>query len=158
MTWSSMKLSGYLIPKPFMATNKEISARKRVRNDYEPIEIGHSQRQSGRCDHRTVVPEKSGWRIKLASRNYFPDVDDQNSPAPLCFHHRMSRYVESGMLMPVSPARTGTAVPSPIEVIADLVYSGVSKKPTRWVIAAPSATYITRWSWTVNASPPSWST
>ena len=72
--------------------------------------------------------DKSGWQIKLKSRNYFPEVDDPE----------MSRYVESGMLDAGITGKDWTMEnDSDVEVVADLVYSKVSKKPTRWVIAVP---------------------
>lgn len=88
--------------------------------------------------------EKSGWRIKLMSRNYFPEVDDKELSCSICRPQEMSRYVESGMLDAGITGKDWTMEnDSDIEVIADLVYSKVSKKPTRWVIAVPGDSDIT---------------
>ncbi|NLX19545.1 MAG: ATP phosphoribosyltransferase [Desulfobulbus sp.] len=88
---------------------------------------------------------KSGWRIKLASRNYFPEVDDPELSCSICRPQEMSRYVESGMLDAGITGKDWTLEnESDVEVIADLVYSKVSKKPTRWVIAVPGDSSITR--------------
>lgn len=82
--------------------------------------------------------DKSGWQIKLTSRNYFPEVDDPHMSCSICRPQEMSRYVESGMLDAGITGKDWTMEnESDIEVIADLVYSKVSKKPTRWVIAVP---------------------
>lgn len=82
--------------------------------------------------------DKSGWQIKLTSRNYFPEVDDPELSCSICRPQEMSRYVESGMLDAGITGKDWTMEnESDIEVIADLVYSKVSKKPTRWVIAVP---------------------
>lgn len=82
--------------------------------------------------------DKSGWQIKLRSRNYFPEVDDPEMNCSICRPQEMSRYVESGMLDAGITGKDWTMEnESDIEVIADLVYSKVSKKPTRWVIAVP---------------------
>lgn len=82
--------------------------------------------------------DKSGWQIKLTSRNYFPEVDDSELSCSICRPQEMSRYVESGMLDAGITGKDWTMEnDSDIEVIADLVYSKVSKKPTRWVIAVP---------------------
>lgn len=82
--------------------------------------------------------DKSGWQIKLRSRNYFPEVDDPELSCSICRPQEMSRYVESGMLDAGITGKDWTMEnESDIEVIADLVYSKVSKKPTRWVIAVP---------------------
>ncbi len=79
---------------------------------------------------------KSGWRIKLVSRNYFPEVDDPELSCFICRPQEMSRYVESGMLDAGITGKDWTMEnDSDIEVVADLIYSKVSKKPTRWVVA-----------------------
>ncbi len=88
--------------------------------------------------------DKSGWRIKMQSRNYFPEVDDPELSCSICRPQEMSRYVESGMLDAGITGRDWTQEnESDIEVITDLVYSKVSKKPTRWVIAVPGDSDIT---------------
>ena len=82
--------------------------------------------------------EKSGWRIKLSSRNYFPEVDDPQLSCSICRAQEMSRYVDSGVL---DAGITGKdwimENESDVVVVADLVYSKVSKRPTRWVLAVP---------------------
>ena len=82
--------------------------------------------------------DKSGWRIKLSSRNYFPEIDDDELSCSICRAQEMSRYVESGIL---DAGITGKdwilENESDIVVVADLVYSKVSKRPTRWVLAVP---------------------
>ncbi|WP_028584484.1 ATP phosphoribosyltransferase [Desulfogranum mediterraneum] len=88
--------------------------------------------------------EKSGWQIKLMSRNYFPEVDDPELSCSICRPQEMSRYVESGMLDAGITGKDWTMEnESDVEVVADLVYSKVSKKPTRWVIAVPGNSEIT---------------
>ena len=42
--------------------------------------------------------EKSGWRIKLATRSYFPEVDDEELACSICRAQEMSRYVDQGIL------------------------------------------------------------
>jgi len=87
---------------------------------------------------------KSGWQLKLMSRNYFPEIDDPEMQCSICRPQEMSRYVESGMLDAGITGKDWTMENgSDIEVIADLVYSKVSKKPTRWVIAVPGDSDIT---------------
>jgi ATP phosphoribosyltransferase len=82
--------------------------------------------------------EKSGWRIKLATRSYFPEVDDDELACSICRAQEMSRYVEQGVL---DAGITGKdwilENQSDVVVVADLVYSKVSKRPTRWVVAVP---------------------
>lgn len=89
--------------------------------------------------------EKSGWRIKLSSRNYFPEVDDPELTCSICRPQEMSRYVEKGVL---DAGITGKdwilENESDVVVVADLVYSKVSKRPTRWVLAVPGDSDIKR--------------
>ena len=44
--------------------------------------------------------EKSGWRINVNSRSYFPDIDDQAIECTICRAQEMSRYVENGTVLP----------------------------------------------------------
>lgn len=81
---------------------------------------------------------KSGWRIKPASRNYFPEVDDPEISCSICRPQEMSRYVEDGLLdCGITGKDWILENQSDVEVITDLVYSKVSRRPTRWVIAVP---------------------
>lgn len=81
---------------------------------------------------------KSGWKIKLSSRNYFPEIDDPEMSCSICRPQEMSRYVESGVLDAGITGKDWTLEnDSDVVVVADLVYSKVSRKPTRWVVAVP---------------------
>ncbi len=87
---------------------------------------------------------KAGWRITPVSRNYFPAVDDPELSCSICRPQEMSNYVESGMLDAGITGKDWTLEnDSDVEVIDSLVYSKVSKKPTRWVIAVPGDSDIT---------------
>ncbi len=89
--------------------------------------------------------EKSGWKIKMVSRNYFPEVDDPELSIYICRPQEMSRYIEDGMLDAGITGKDWTMENgSDVEVIEDLIYSKVSKKPTRWVIAVPGDSEITQ--------------
>ena len=76
--------------------------------------------------------EKSGWRIKLSRRSYFPEIDDDELACSICRAQEMSRYVEQGV---IDAGITGKdwilENCSDVIVVADLVYSKVSKRPTR---------------------------
>lgn len=88
--------------------------------------------------------EKSGWKIKLMSRNYFPEIDDPELSCSICRPQEMSNYVESGMLDVGITGHDWTLENgSDVEVVEELVYSKVSKKPTRWVIAVAGDSEIT---------------
>ena len=89
--------------------------------------------------------EKSGWSIKLSSRNYFPEIDDPELACSICRPQEMSAYVEKGVLEAGITGKDWTLEnESDVVVAADLVYSKVSKRPTRWVLAVPGDSDIHR--------------
>ncbi len=89
--------------------------------------------------------EKSGWKIRMMSRNYFPEIDDPELSVSICRPQEMSRYIEDGMLDAGITGKDWTLENgSDVEVVEELIYSKVSKKPTRWVIAVPGDSDITR--------------
>lgn len=81
---------------------------------------------------------KSGWKISGSNRSYFPSVDDETLRCSLARPQEMSRYVEAGIL---DAGITGKdwvhENQSDIVVVAEMVYSKVSFRPTRWVLAVP---------------------
>lgn len=78
------------------------------------------------------------------SRNYFPEVDDPELSCSICRPQEMSNYVESGMLDAGITGHDWTLEnDSDVKIVEELVYSKVSKKPTRWVIAVPGDSKIT---------------
>lgn len=80
--------------------------------------------------------EKAGWLIKPQSRNYFPEIDDHELLCSICRPQEMSRYVESGMLDAGITGKDWTLEnKSDVVIVSDLIYSKVSRRPTRWVIA-----------------------
>jgi ATP phosphoribosyltransferase len=99
----------------------------------------------GSLEQATVeLFKKAGWKISMTSRNYFPEVDDPELSIYICRPQEMSRYVEDGMLDAGITGKDWTLENgSDVEVIEDLIYSKVSRKPTRWVIAVPGDSPIT---------------
>ena len=88
---------------------------------------------------------KSGWKISTSSRSYFPSVDDESLRCSLARPQEMSRYVEMGTL---DAAITGKdwvhENESDVVVVTEMVYSKASFRPTRWVLAAPHDSPITK--------------
>ncbi|MDL2317388.1 ATP phosphoribosyltransferase [Desulfovibrio sp. OttesenSCG-928-A18] len=79
---------------------------------------------------------KSGWKITRHHRNYFPEVNDAELSVSLCRAQEMPGYVGDGVLDAGLTGKdwileNGTDV----EVVADLVYSKMSNRPARWVLA-----------------------
>lgn len=89
--------------------------------------------------------EKSGWKISVNGRSYFPDINDDTLECNLCRAQEMSRYVENGTLDAGLTGRDWIEEnESDVEVIDDLVYSKVSQNPARWVLAVPADSKIKR--------------
>jgi ATP phosphoribosyltransferase len=81
---------------------------------------------------------QSGWRISLSSRNYFPEINDPEISCSICRAQEMSRYVEQGTFDVGLTGRDWVMENgSDVRVVADLVYSKVSQRPARWVLAVP---------------------
>ena len=81
--------------------------------------------------------EKSGWKINANNgRSYFPDINDDTIEITICRAQEMSRYVANGT---IDAGLTGKdwieENESDVEVVDDLVYSKVSQRPARWVLA-----------------------
>lgn len=81
---------------------------------------------------------RSGWKIDVNGRSYFPEINDNNIECALCRAQEMSRYVEHGTLDAGLTGKDWIAEnKSDVHVVADLVYSKVSARPARWVLAVP---------------------
>nr|WP_152490269.1 ATP phosphoribosyltransferase [Alkalidesulfovibrio alkalitolerans] len=79
---------------------------------------------------------KAGWKINPSHRNYFPEINDPSISCAMCRAQEMSRYVADGTL---DVGLTGKdwimENDSDVVVVSDLVYSKVSNRPARWVLA-----------------------
>lgn len=80
--------------------------------------------------------DKAGWKIRQRHRNYFPEIDDPEIVCSMCRAQEMSRYVEDGVL---DVGLTGKdwilENTSDVVEVSSLVYSKVSSRPARWVLA-----------------------
>jgi len=83
--------------------------------------------------------ERAGWKIDVHHRSYFPDIDDPDIQCNICRAQEMSRYVESGTLdVGITGKDWISENDSDVVEVADLIYSKVSKRPARWVLAVPA--------------------
>ncbi len=81
---------------------------------------------------------RSGWKINVNGRSYFPEINDDTIDCAICRAQEMSRYVESGTLDAGLTGKDWIAENgSDVHVISDLIYSKVSARPARWVLAVP---------------------
>src|SRR5271154_4142410 len=82
---------------------------------------------------------KAGYQITYASRSYYPSIDDPEVHCTLIRAQEMPRYVENGSL---DCGLTGydwiLENDAKVVELAELVFSKVSKRPVRWVLAVPN--------------------
>lgn len=82
---------------------------------------------------------RSGWRINVHHRSYFPEIDDPEIECSICRAQEMSRYVENGTLdVGITGYDWILENESDVKMVTDLIYSKVSRRPARWVLAVPS--------------------
>src|SRR5438445_9761542 len=81
----------------------------------------------------------AGFKITFASRSYYPSIDDPEIHCTLIRAQEMPRYVEAGSL---DCGLTGhdwvLENESKVTQLAELVFSKVSRRPVRWVLAVPN--------------------
>ena len=86
---------------------------------------------------------RAGYNIRIKSRSYFPSIDDVEIECMLIRAQEIARYVADGVL---DAGLTGKdwimENRAHVEEIAPLVYSKVSAKPVRWVLAVPNDSSI----------------
>src|SRR3954462_13287182 len=82
---------------------------------------------------------RAGYPITFASRSYYPAIDDPEIHCTLIRAQEMPRYVQDGSL---DCGLTGHVwiMENNAQVVelAELVFSKVSKRPVRWVLAVPN--------------------
>lgn len=93
----------------------------------------------GSLQEATVeVFRRAGWNIRLMDRSYFPTIDDDEISCYLIRAQEIARYVEGGVLDLGLTGRDWILEHnSDVVVIDELVYSKISRKPARWVLAVP---------------------
>jgi ATP phosphoribosyltransferase len=101
-----------------------------------PLKLGVPK---GSLQNATIALfKRSGWTINVNGRSYFPEIDDDTIECAICRAQEMSRYVETGTLDAGLTGKDWIAEnKSDIHVVQDLVYSKVSARPARWVLAVP---------------------
>jgi ATP phosphoribosyltransferase len=107
-----------------------------------PLKLGVPK---GSLQNATIALfKRSGWSIDINGRSYFPEIDDDAISCAICRAQEMSRYVENGTLDAGLTGKDWIAEnQSDVHVVADLVYSKVSSRPARWVLAVPYDSGIT---------------
>jgi ATP phosphoribosyltransferase len=100
----------------------------------------------GSLENATIeLFKKSGWKINVSSRSYFPVVDDDELRCTLVRAQEMSRFVEMGTLDVGLTGRDWIVEnKSDVVVVRDLVYSKTSAVPARWVLVVAEDSPIRR--------------
>jgi ATP phosphoribosyltransferase len=98
----------------------------------------------GSLENATIdLFQKAGWRISVTSRNYFPSINDSDVYCALVRAQEMARYVESGVL---DVGLTGVdwvlENNSDVDIVSDLIYSKMSTRKAKWVLAVPEGSPI----------------
>jgi ATP phosphoribosyltransferase len=84
---------------------------------------------------------KAGYKVTFASRSYYPTIDDPDIHCTLIRAQEMARYVRDGSL---DCGLTGhdwvveNDAEKDVVELAELVFSKVSRRPVRWVLAVPN--------------------
>jgi ATP phosphoribosyltransferase len=88
---------------------------------------------------------RAGYKITFASRSYYPTMDDPEIQCTLIRAQEMPRYVQDGSL---DCGLTGydwiLENDAKVVELAELVFSKVSKRPVRWVLAVPNDSAVQR--------------
>src|SRR6267142_287694 len=86
---------------------------------------------------------KAGFNIQVSSRSYVPYVDDDELEIRMIRAQEISRYVEHGYL---DCGITGhdwiVENGSKVHEVGEFLFSKVTRKPTRWVLAVPEESPI----------------
>jgi ATP phosphoribosyltransferase len=82
---------------------------------------------------------KAGYKLTFSNRSYYPAIDDAEIHCTLIRAQEMARYVQNGSL---DCGLTGhdwiVENDADVAELAELVFSKVSRKPVRWVLAVPN--------------------
>jgi ATP phosphoribosyltransferase len=81
---------------------------------------------------------KAGYNMVVRERSYFPTVDDDEISCMLIRPQEQPRYVQDGI---IDAGITGVdwilETGANVVEVAEMVYSKVSRRPTRWVFVVP---------------------
>jgi ATP phosphoribosyltransferase len=83
--------------------------------------------------------ERAGYKISYTTRSYYPSINDPEITCTLIRAQEMARYVQDGSL---DCGLTGydwiQENDADVHEVAELIFSKVSRKPVRWVLAVPN--------------------
>ena len=80
--------------------------------------------------------DRAGWKVRKHPRNYFPDINDPEITARLCRVQEIPLYIQDGVPdLGLTGKDWVKETKADVVVVSDLIYSKVSNKPARWVLA-----------------------
>jgi ATP phosphoribosyltransferase len=87
--------------------------------------------------------DRAGYNIRVPSRSYFPEIDDDQLSAVMFRAQEMSRYVEDGVVeLGITGQDWINENQSDVVEVCDLIYSKATRKPVRWVLVVPEESGI----------------
>jgi ATP phosphoribosyltransferase len=88
---------------------------------------------------------QAGFKLRIAERSYYPDIDDPEIDCILIRAQEMARYVEQGVLdAGITGVDWTTECAAKVEEVADLRAPWPNYGPVRWVVAVPEDSPIRR--------------
>jgi ATP phosphoribosyltransferase len=86
---------------------------------------------------------KAGYNMSISGRSYYPVVDDDEIECLLVRPQEQPRYVQDGL---IDAGITGydwiRETDADVVEVTEMVYSKVSRRPTRWVLVVPDESPI----------------
>jgi len=109
----------------------------------EKLKIGIPK---GSLENATIeLFRKSGWRISVGPRSYFPNIDDEEISCRLIRAQEMSWHVEGATIdLGITGIDWIEENESDVVVVQDLIYSKSSLRPARWVLVVKESSPIKR--------------
>src|SRR5262245_46441253 len=86
---------------------------------------------------------RAGYNMRVDGRSYYPSIADSEIDCMLVRPQEQPRYVQDGL---IDVGITGydwiCETESKVIEVAEMMYSKVSRKPTRWVLVVPDASPV----------------
>lgn len=87
--------------------------------------------------------DRAGYRLRVASRSYFPTIDDPEMDAVMFRAQEMSRYVEDGVVdLGITGHDWVIESGSDVHEVCELTYSKATSRPAQWVLAVPDESEV----------------
>ncbi len=86
---------------------------------------------------------RAGYKVAIGGRSYYPEVDDPEIECMLVRPQEQPRYIQDGLIdLGVTGHDWIVETDSEVVEVLNMVYSKVSRRPTRWVLVVPDASEI----------------